>query len=83
MTPRSNRSEVRNPIAGDPAVRAIIEGMSPDARRAVRDILVVLSKKWRTQAQHSWSTHKAPQACYHKTNAVNARHLALALRTLR
>ena len=76
---RSNREAVRNPIAGDPDVAAIVAAMPPEARAALRDALKALSQKWRAKANHSWSRHKAPIASYHKANAVNARHLAIAL----
>lgn len=77
---RSNSAAVRNPIAGDPEVAAIIERLSPEARAGMIDVLTALQKRWRQQAQKAWLKHKAPMAAYHKANAVNARHLALALR---
>lgn len=80
MTGRSNSADVRNPIAGDPEVAALIAGLSPEARMALERVCRLLSTKWRGQAQHAWNKHKAPMAAYHKANAVNARHLALALR---
>ncbi len=79
---RSSRSAVRNPVAADPEVAAIIQLLSdehPAAAEALRGCLGALSKKWRLLAQHSWEVHKAPMAAYHKANAVNARHLALAI----
>lgn len=79
MSPRSSRAEVRNPIAGDPEVAALIAAASPEARALLRAVLRVLSKKWRGVAEHAWRKHKAPVAAYHKANAVNARHLAFAL----
>lgn len=82
MTPRSNRADVRNPIAGDPDVAAEIAKCPPEARECLRNVLSLLSKKWRVKAEHSWQTRKPPLAAYHKANAVNARHLALAMRTL-
>lgn len=79
MTERSNRAEVRNPVAADPEVAAIIAALSPEAKAAMRDCLVVLSRRWRAQAEQAWRKHKPPMAAYWKVNAVNARHLALAI----
>lgn len=80
VSARSSRADVRNPIAGDPEVAAIIASLPPEARTALEEMLRALSKKWRVAATQSWAKHKAPMAAYHKANAINARHLALALR---
>ena len=48
---------------------------------ALARMLRRLSKVWREKAEQSWRKHKPPVAAYWKSNAVNARHLALALRT--
>lgn len=77
---RSSTAQVRNPIAHDPEVAALIASASPEARELLRGIVSALSKKWRSAAEVSWRKHKAPMASYHKANAVNARHIALALR---
>lgn len=79
MNARSSSAAVRNPIAADPEVAALIATLSPEAKAALRAVLKVLCTKWRVQARHSWDKHKAPIAAYHKANAINARHLALAL----
>jgi len=82
MTERSNRPDVRNPVAADPEVSALAHALAaehPEAAEALRGMLKALCKKWRGQAEHSWLKHKAPLAAYHKANAVNARHLALAI----
>lgn len=81
-TPRSNRPEVRNPIAADPEVAAIVSELPALAREALRKVLLVLSRKWDVQAEHSWLTRKAPLGAYFRVNAVNARHLARALKKL-
>ncbi len=78
---RSSSAAVRNPIAHDPEVAALIAQASPEARELLRGICNALSKKWRAAAEHAWRKHKAPIASYNKANAVNARHIALALRT--
>lgn len=76
---RSNSAEVRNPVAADPEVAAILAALTPEARQALRSCLMALSKRWRAQAEEAWRKHKPPMAAYWKANAVNARHLALAL----
>lgn len=79
---RSSLPGVRNPVAADPEVAALAHQLAtehPEAAEALRRMLKALSKKWRTQANHSWLKHKAPVAAYHKANAVNARHLSLAI----
>ena len=79
---RSNSAAVRNPVAADPEVAACMARLAaehPAAAEALRACLRALSSKWRGQAEHSWRKHKGPVAAYHKANAVNARHLALAI----
>lgn len=80
MNTRSNSKAVRNPIAACPMVEAVISEMSPEAREGLRKMLTALAATWRIKAEHSWRKHKPPMAAYWKQNAVNARHLALALR---
>lgn len=78
---RSTRADVRNPMLGDPAVMAEWQALRadhPQAADALVQMLRRLSKRWRGLADHSWAKHKAPLAAYHKANAVNARHLAIA-----
>lgn len=76
---RANSAAVRNPIAANADVAAIIGTLSERERAAVRAVLLVLSRDWRARAEKSWRTHKPPMAAYWKQNAVNARHLAGAL----
>lgn len=71
----------RNPVASLPEVAAAIAGLSPEAREGLRQCLSGLAKAWRAQADKSWRTHKPPMAAYWKAQAVNARHLALAMRS--
>lgn len=80
MNARSNRAAVRNPIAADAEVCAILAEISPEGREVLRRVLTSLSKSWRAKAEQSWRKHKPPVAAYWKSNAVNARHLALALK---
>ncbi len=79
MTPRSNRAAVRNPIAADPDVARLILFLTEREREFLTKVLKRLSHEWRGKAEHAWRTHKPPMAAYWKQNAVNARHLAVAL----
>ena len=83
MTARSNSAAVRNPIAADPEVCAILSEMSPEGREILARVLTRLSKTWRAKADHSWRKGKPPVAAYWKSNSVNARHLSLAVRKVR
>ena len=76
---RSNRADVRNPLAGLPSAAAF-RRLPPGARTALRAMLLDLSKDARIRANHLWDRHKAPMATYWKSIAVNARHLAVLLR---
>jgi len=80
MSARSWERGVRNPIASDPEVAAVIGTLTVHEKMALVRVLGILSKSWRGKAKKSWESHKAPMAAYHKANAVNARHLSLALR---
>jgi hypothetical protein len=76
---RSNSAAVRNPIAADPEVERELMFLSANEKAALARMLKRLSAKWREKAEHAWRKHKPPMAAYWKQNAVNARHLALAL----
>lgn len=80
---RSASASVRNPIAACPKVAARAARLSPEARAELEGFLRDLSAEWRVVAEKSWRKHKPPMAAYWKQNAVNARHLALALRAKR
>ncbi len=79
-TPRSNRADVRNPLLAIPEVREQFEQLPPEARKALEAVLRSLSKNFRVRAEKAWKTRKPPLAQYWAVNAVNARHLALAVR---
>lgn len=83
MTARSSRTEVRNPVAADPVVAEIVLALPDEASEALEACLRALSARWRDQGNRSWAKHKAPMAAYHKANAINARHLAVALKRSR
>lgn len=80
---RSTSAAVRNPIAADPEVCAILGEMSPEGREILARVLSRLARTWRAKAEQSWRKHKPPVAAYWKSNAVNARHLSLACRKVR
>lgn len=63
-----------------PEVQAFA-GLPPEAQEALRSALLAVSKSCRARANECWRRHKAPMAAYWKANAVNARHLATAIRT--
>ena len=77
---RSSLPEVRNPLLAIPEVQAEISTLSPEASASLERILLGLSKNFRAKGDEAWRKHKPPMAAYWKQNAVNARHLALALR---
>lgn len=78
--PRSSLPEVRNPLLAIPEVQAEIATLSDESSAALERILLGLSKTFRAKGEEAWRKHKPPMAAYYKANAVNARHLALALR---
>jgi hypothetical protein len=54
--------------------------LSAEARTGLEKALLGLSKDFRSRGNEAWRKHKAPIAAYWKSNAVYARHLALAIR---
>lgn len=79
ITPRSSQPGVRNPLLLIPEVQALAL-MSPEARSGLEKALLGLSRDFRNRGNEAWRKHKAPIAAYWKSNAVHARHLALAIR---
>jgi hypothetical protein len=82
MTDRSSRAEVRNPVVGCPEAMAALAACPPEAVEALRAVLHALAGDWTTRANGLWRRHKAPMAAYWKINAVNARHIARAIRSI-
>lgn len=70
--------DVRNPLLALPEVQAFA-ALPIEARLALRAALQAVSKDCRARAEKAWRTHKPPMAAYWKANAVNARHLSLAI----
>jgi len=79
MTGRSSRRDVRNPLLALPAF-AELQRLAPDARRALRRVLMSLSADAGDRAERSWRRKKAPMAVYWKGVSVYAKHAARGLR---
>lgn len=78
MGPRSNQTEVRNPVIALPAASALAR-LPATSREALRSVLVGIAADAAERAQKSWRTHKAPMALYWKAVSVYARHIARAI----
>lgn len=79
MIPRSNRPEVRNPVAADPEVAAIVAALPLEAAEALRAALQALAKLFRTKADNAFQKKKWILFSYWKCCGVYARHLELAM----
>lgn len=78
MTGRSTRAEVRNPILALPAV-AGLRALSPEARLALRAVLLDIQADARLRAENSWRSRKPPVATYWAACGVYAGHIARAI----
>jgi uncharacterized membrane protein len=56
--------------------------LPPEAREALRRVLLAVSKTCREKGNEAWRKHKPPMAAYWKSNAVHARHLAHAMASI-
>ncbi len=72
-------STVHNPLLALPAA-AKLAALPPDARAALRAVLLELRDDARARAEKCWRTHKAPMAAYWKATAVYANHTARILK---
>jgi hypothetical protein len=72
---RSALAAVRNPLLALPAAQLVAK-LPPEARGALRELLLAIRKDAQTRADKAWKTHKAPMACYWKAVAVYAGHAA-------
>ena len=77
-TERSSLREVRNPILGLPAAKAIF-AMPVDTRMALARLLEDLALDCRKRADECWRKHKAPMAAYWKACSVYAGHIRKVL----
>lgn len=78
MSARSTRAEVRNPVLALPASGRLAE-LQPEARDALRLLLLDLKADAAERAEKSWRTHKAPMALYWKCVSVYSGHIARAI----
>lgn len=79
MSARATRADVRNPLLALPAA-VRLQALPPEARAALRAVLVELRDDCRTRAESAWRTHKAPMAAYWKAVGVYANHTARLLK---
>jgi hypothetical protein len=76
---RSSRRDVRNPILALPAVAAI-DALPPEAKAALRQVMLDLKADARVRADAAWRKHKGPMAAYWKAASVYAGHIAKVLK---
>jgi hypothetical protein len=72
---RSIRADVRNPLTSLPSAHAIA-ALPPEAKAALRAMLLDIRKDAQVRAEKCWRKHKAPMAAYWKAVAVYAGHTA-------
>lgn len=80
MLARSNRREVRNPVLGLGAARALL-ALPPETRAALAALFYELAADARRRADESWLKNKGPMAVYWKAVGAYARHIARALKS--
>lgn len=72
---RMNARSVRNPVV-DLLGANDVAGLPPEAKRALRKLLLSVRADARARAEKSWRQHKAPMAAYWKAVSVYAGHIA-------
>lgn len=75
---RSNRPETRNPLLALPSAGRLA-GLPPEAKEALRALLLDIRVDAAERAQICWRRHKAPMAVYWKAVSVYAGHIVRAL----
>lgn len=75
---RSAQPEVRNPLVRLPTAQRVRE-LPPEARAALRALMVDLKKECNARAEKAWRQRKRQMAAYWGTNAVYAGHIASLL----
>jgi hypothetical protein len=73
VIPRSSKVDVRNPLLALPAA-AQMQALPPEAKAALKALLVEIRNDCRARAEESWRKHKAPMAAYWKAQGVYANH---------
>jgi hypothetical protein len=79
MSDRSNQSTVRNPVLKLKSI-ASLQNLPPEAKAALRDVLLDMRADSKALADQCWKKHKAPMAAYWKAVSVYAGHLSRVLR---
>jgi hypothetical protein len=79
VSARAIRADVRNPLLQLPAAQHLA-ALSPEARAALRALLLEIRNDCRVRAEDSWRKHKAPMAAYWKAAGVYANHTARLLK---
>lgn len=80
LAPRSSLATVRNPLLALSSTQAL-RSLPPDAREAMRALLLDIRKDAQARAEKCWRQHKAPMAAYWKAVAVYTGHTARLLRS--
>lgn len=75
---RSAKHDVRNPVLGLPAARAILD-LPPEQRRPLGLLLRQLAAEADGKAEEAWRTRKGIMAAYWRAVATYAKHLARAI----
>ncbi len=70
---RSDRPDVRNPLLALPAAQAM-QNLPPEAKAALKALLIDIRNDCRVRAEECWRKHKAPMAAYWKAQGVYANH---------
>lgn len=76
---RASRATVRNPILALPAASRLAT-LPPEAKSALRAVLIDIRNDSRLRAEKAWRTHKGPMAVYWKAVGVYANHIARLLK---
>lgn len=72
---RSSQDAVRNPLLSLMAAQDVA-GLPPEAKAALRKLLLGIRADAQVRAEKCWRKHKAPMAAYWKAVAVYAGHAA-------
>ena len=67
----------RNPVLDLPAARRL-EELPPEARAALRDVLLELADQANANAEEAWRRRKGPMAAYWRAVSTYAKHIARA-----
>lgn len=76
---RSTRPDVRNPLVKLPSVARVVS-LPPEAKAALKALLIDIRNDCREHAAESLRKHKAPMYAYWKANGVYANHMQRLLK---